>query len=104
MIIERLTSGSRKVNNTFRNTEWSNEAAEAMCNVVREFSITFGKNLTLGDLIDETPKDLISKMMMDEKVYETWFGGRIALLGDGNNRFLKLCFFDGHGYIFPVYF
>ncbi|KAF9185605.1 hypothetical protein BGZ51_002542 [Haplosporangium sp. Z 767] len=84
MVIERLTSESRKVNDTFRNTEWSSEAAEAMCNVVREFPITFGKKLTLGDIIDETPKDLISKMMMDEKMYETWFGGRIVLMGDGS--------------------
>ncbi|KAG0251967.1 hypothetical protein BG011_007291 [Mortierella polycephala] len=83
MVVERLTSESRKVNDTFRNTEWSTEAAEAMCNIVRGFPITFGKDLTLGDLIDATPKDLISKMMLDEKMYETWFGGRIALIGDG---------------------
>ncbi|KAF9309489.1 hypothetical protein BG003_009704 [Podila horticola] len=36
----------------------------------------------MGDLIDRTPKELISKVMLEEKLFETWFGGRVVLLGD----------------------
>lgn len=39
--------------------------------------------MTMGDLIDRTPKELISKVMLEEKLFETWFGGRVVLLGDG---------------------
>jgi hypothetical protein len=59
-----------------------------MCNEVRDFAIPGGPNndMVLGDLIDKTPKDLISKVMLEEKVFDTWFHGRVALLGDGESR------------------
>ncbi|KAF9321207.1 hypothetical protein BG003_003031 [Podila horticola] len=61
-------------------------AAKAMCNQVRDFKVPGGKDgkvHTLGDLIDRTPKDRISKIMLEEKMFSTWHGGRVALLGDG---------------------
>lgn len=56
-----------------------------MCAEVRDFPIISGgdKITTVGDLIDLTPKDLISKVMLEEKVFETWHHKRIALMGDG---------------------
>ena len=38
--------------------------------------------LTLGDYIDRTPKSCIAKMMLEEKVFQSWYGGRTVLLGD----------------------
>lgn len=86
MVTQFLNKETAKSNDSFRNSEWGPEAAEAMCKEVRHFKVPGGKNgqiLTIGDLIDRTPKDLISKVMLEEKIFETWYGSRTVLLGDG---------------------
>lgn len=82
-----------KDNHAFRNSEWDPQAAEEMCRQVRHFKIPGGKNdriLTMGDLIDRTPKNLISNVMLEEKQFDTWNYGRIVLLGDGKCTVLFL--------------
>jgi len=60
-----------------------------MCKEVRDFPIAGGSKTaaegvrTIGTLIDNTPKDLISKVMLEEKVFKTWYHQRTVLLGDG---------------------
>ncbi|KAG0079271.1 hypothetical protein BGZ90_003109 [Linnemannia elongata] len=74
----------------FRNVVGNNrpyagpEAAAAMAAQVRDFPVVSGgdKKLTLGDLIDRTPKELMSKAMQEEKVFKTWFDCRTVLIGD----------------------
>lgn len=86
MVLQFLNKEIAKSNNSFRNSEWGPEAADAMCKEVRHFKIPGGKDdkvLTIGDLIDRTPKGMISKVMLEEKVFDTWYGGRTVLLGDG---------------------
>ncbi|KAF9372250.1 hypothetical protein CPC16_002531 [Podila verticillata] len=83
MVLRHLdTKASRELESSFRNSEWGPEAAEAMCKEVRDFPIPRA-NMTIGDLIDATPKELISKVMLEEKIFDTWHGGRTVLLGDG---------------------
>ncbi|KAF9395082.1 hypothetical protein CPC16_009342 [Podila verticillata] len=68
---------------------WGPGAAAAMCDDVRHLKVPIrheGKNLTVGDLIDMSPKDSISKVMMEEKVFDTWHGGRCVLLGDACHK------------------
>lgn len=74
-----------KDDETFRNSEWGPEAAAVMCEQVRDFPIIAGgdKKFTVGDLIDWTPKEHISKVMLEEKVFQTWGSCRTVLLGDG---------------------
>lgn len=87
MVVQYLDERSFKSNDSFRNSEWGPEAAEAMSKQVRNFKVPGGKDgrvLTLGDYIDRTPKELMSKVMLEEKVFQTWHGGRTVLLGDGN--------------------
>ncbi|KAG0247439.1 hypothetical protein BG011_001472, partial [Mortierella polycephala] len=43
---------------------------------------------TVGELIDATPKDLISKVFCEEKLFETWFCGRTVLIGDACHKML----------------
>ncbi|KAG0029241.1 hypothetical protein BGZ81_003989 [Podila clonocystis] len=88
VVIQHLTGETAKQHDAFRNSEWGPEAAEAMCKQVRDFKIPGGKdgNLTMGDLIDKTPKHLISKVMLEEKVFDTWHGGRTVLLGDACHK------------------
>lgn len=83
-----------KAGEFFRNSNWGPKAVKAMCDEVRDFTVPGGKDgkvLTMGDLIDRTPKDAISKVMLEEKVFDTWSGGRAVLLGDG--RFLLFRWF-----------
>lgn len=65
----------------FRNSEWTPEMNEAMINEFRDRVCPLGG--TMGDLIDDTPKELISKVFIEEKMFKTWFHGRTVLLGDG---------------------
>ncbi|KAF9904348.1 hypothetical protein BX616_001336, partial [Lobosporangium transversale] len=72
---------------SFQNAEWGPEAIEAMCKDVRDFPIPGGLNnsLTMGDLIDHSPS--ISKVLLEEKVFDTWYSGRTVLLGDAAHKF-----------------
>lgn len=65
-------------------SDWGEGATETMCNEVRDFPIPGGDgSLRLGDLIDGTPKAQITKVMLEEKVFDTWYHGRTVLVGDG---------------------
>ncbi|KAF9379885.1 hypothetical protein CPB97_008697 [Podila verticillata] len=82
-----LNKISAKDNDAFRNSEWGPEAAEQMCKEVRDFPVPGGNGqLVLGDLIDRTPKEYISKVMLEEKLFDTWYGGRTVLLGDACHK------------------
>ncbi|KAG0248160.1 hypothetical protein BG011_000413 [Mortierella polycephala] len=86
-VIQYLTKESPKCDDSAKDTEWSSEAAETMCNEVRGFPIPSGNGaLTLGDLIDSTPKDQISKAILKERVFNTWYHGRTVLIGDACHK------------------
>ncbi|KAF9126823.1 hypothetical protein BGW39_006327 [Mortierella sp. 14UC] len=88
-VAQFLDSESSKENDSFRNSEWGPEAAGAMCEQVRDFPVYVGgdKKLTLGDLIDWSDKEYISKVMLEEKVLNTWYGCRTVLIGDACHKF-----------------
>lgn len=86
MVIEFLDRAATKEDESFRLPNWGSQAAETMCNQVRDFKVPSGKDgkvHTLGDLIDRTPKDRISRIMLEEKLFSTWHSDRVALLGEG---------------------
>ncbi|KAF9359791.1 hypothetical protein BGX26_011450 [Mortierella sp. AD094] len=66
----------------FRNAEWGPESIDAMMKEFEDFPCAYGG--TMKDIFDVTPKDLISKVFLEEKVFETWHHGRVVLIGDGN--------------------
>ncbi|KAF9097002.1 hypothetical protein BGX23_010045 [Mortierella sp. AD031] len=69
------------------NTAWGPYAAQAMCDETRSFPIPIGDGkITLGDLYDRTPKNLVSKVSLEEKVFKTWHHGRTVLLGDACHK------------------
>ncbi|GJJ75053.1 hypothetical protein EMPS_07411 [Entomortierella parvispora] len=86
MVVEHSDESSSKEHDSFRNSEWGAGEAGAMAESVRHFPIPNGgkSGTTMGHLIDKTDKDLISKVVLEEKVFKTWYGGRTVLLGDGN--------------------
>lgn len=65
---------------SFRNSEWTSEANEIMIRDAQEFKTPHG---TIGSLIEQTPKDCISRVFLEDKLFETWHSGRIVLIGDG---------------------
>ncbi|KAF9143066.1 hypothetical protein BGX30_001441 [Mortierella sp. GBA39] len=94
MIIHHLTKTTSKaaMEQRFRNndnSEWGPHAAKQMCDETRDFNTPIrdgDRFLTLGDLYDRTPQDLISKVMLEEKVFETWYHGRTVLIGDACHK------------------
>ncbi|KAF9144371.1 hypothetical protein BG015_000132 [Linnemannia schmuckeri] len=92
MVLEHLSKKTSKAaqEQRFRNTdnsEWGPHAAQAMCDETRDFSISFGGGKkTLGDIYDKTPKERIVKVMLEEKVFKTWYSGRTVLLGDACHK------------------
>ncbi|KAG0199147.1 hypothetical protein BGX33_011862 [Mortierella sp. NVP41] len=70
-------------------SDWGESATEDMCKEVHDFPIPDGDGtLTLGDLIDSTPKEQMTKVMLEEKVFDTWYHGRTVLVGDACHKIL----------------
>ncbi|KAF8985199.1 hypothetical protein BGZ46_005562 [Entomortierella lignicola] len=83
----QLDEKSSKLNDVFRSTEWGPEGAYDMCNDIRDFPIPGGNGtLTLGDIIENTPKERISKVALEEKVFDKWYHRRIVLIGDACHK------------------
>ncbi|KAF9120515.1 hypothetical protein BGW39_011315 [Mortierella sp. 14UC] len=84
-----LTEETSKTNDSFRNSEWGPEAAMTMCEEVKDFPIISGgdKKLTLGDLFTWSSKEHMSKVMLEEKVFKTWYDCRTVLIGDACHKF-----------------
>lgn len=39
----------------------------------------------VGDIVNTTPKERVSSVLLEEKFFETWHSKRVVLLGDGND-------------------
>lgn len=75
MVMNFLDKESAKREDSFLNSEWGLEAAEALAREVRAFNVPGTKNgqlLTLGEYVDKTPSHLLSKMMLEEIVFQPW--------------------------------
>ncbi|KAF9355561.1 hypothetical protein BGX26_006408 [Mortierella sp. AD094] len=68
----------------FRNSGWGPESNEAMIKEFEDRVCTLGG--TMGDIIKETPKDRMSKVFLEEKVFKTWHHGRTVLVGDAAHK------------------
>ncbi|KAF9931071.1 hypothetical protein FBU30_010900 [Linnemannia zychae] len=87
-VTQYLNKETSELNDTFRSTDWGSGLAEAMCREVQHFPIPGGNgNLRLADLIINTPRDQIAKVTLEEKVFESWYGGRTVLLGNAVHKF-----------------
>ncbi|KAG0375838.1 hypothetical protein BGX24_008597 [Mortierella sp. AD032] len=87
-VYEYLSGESTQEDESFKNAEWGPKAAGEMCDKVRDFPVVSGgtKQLTIGDLIDWTPKEFISKVMLEEKIFQTWHSGRTVIIGDAVHK------------------
>jgi hypothetical protein len=57
-----------------------------MCDETKDIPIVLGNGkMTLADIFDCTPMDRTSLVMLEEKLFQTWYHGRTVLLGDGKS-------------------
>ncbi|KAF9429190.1 hypothetical protein BGZ76_001687 [Entomortierella beljakovae] len=66
------------------NAEWGPEENDITLNAFRDYPSPIGG--TMGEIFDSTPKELISKVYLEEKIFETWYHGRTVLLGDACHK------------------
>ena len=85
MIVCQYKTLAQAEQEKFRNSEWGPERNAEMIKIVKDFQAPCGG--TLGDLIDQTPADRISRVYLEDKMFETWTHGRTVLIGDGNTGF-----------------
>ncbi|KAF9352547.1 hypothetical protein BGX26_009667 [Mortierella sp. AD094] len=71
----------------FRNSEWNPDANDSALKEYRDLPCPLGG--TMGEIFDATPKNLISKVFLEEKIFTTWHHGRTVLLGDGAANAIK---------------
>ncbi|KAK5823017.1 hypothetical protein F5H01DRAFT_128642 [Linnemannia elongata] len=67
-----------------RSSDWGPLQVEEMANACRDFVCPYGG--TLAEVIDKTPKDRISKVLLEEKFFETWYHNRTVLMGDACHK------------------
>ncbi|KAF9942265.1 hypothetical protein BGZ65_006500 [Modicella reniformis] len=85
MVIEHLHLMTNRTD-IASNAEWGPGTTDAMIDKVKGFPIPSGaEGLTLADVINETPRELISQVALEGKFFETWYSGRTVLVGDGAN-------------------
>lgn len=80
-----MESTSFENNETFKNSEWGSESSKSIEESWLSLPMSIGG--TLGDLVAATPKEAISKVYFEEKLYTTWFHNRVVLMGDGEFLF-----------------
>ncbi|KAF9104918.1 hypothetical protein BGX27_009877 [Mortierella sp. AM989] len=68
-----------------RNSEWGPETNDATLDRYRDLPCPLGG--TMGDLFDATPKDLTSKIFLEEKLFKTWHYSKTVLIGDACHKF-----------------
>ncbi|KAF9147810.1 hypothetical protein BG015_010490 [Linnemannia schmuckeri] len=81
-VIQNVPRADESSGDSFRFSEWGPHAAKEMADYVRHLSNPFLEGGTLGDVIDHTPMELVSKIMLEEKFFESWYEDRVVLLGD----------------------
>ncbi|KAG0361772.1 hypothetical protein BGZ54_008973 [Gamsiella multidivaricata] len=70
----------------FRNSEWGAETSDAYIKEFYDLPCPFGG--IMGDLVDDTPHELISKVFVEEKLFDTWYYGCTVLIGDSCHKML----------------
>ncbi|KAF9095656.1 hypothetical protein BGX23_000156 [Mortierella sp. AD031] len=85
-----LTNNSGDEN--FMVSEFGQEEAERTCFLIKDLKLPFGG--TLADLIKNTSRECITKILVEEKHFKTWHYGRTVLMGEACHKFVS---FSGQG-------
>ncbi|KAF9144977.1 hypothetical protein BGX30_010799 [Mortierella sp. GBA39] len=85
-VVSQLATFEEAVEEKFRNSEWNPQTTEPMIAEVKDFLTPFGG--TMGELISATPTDMISRVFLEDKLFETWHADRTVLIGDACHKLL----------------
>ncbi|KAG0019893.1 hypothetical protein BGZ80_005111 [Entomortierella chlamydospora] len=61
----------------------SSEMAQSILDEIRDTPTAYG--CSVGDIIGTTPKELVSSVVLEEKLFKTWYNKRVVLIGDGTS-------------------
>ncbi|GJJ68647.1 hypothetical protein EMPS_00993 [Entomortierella parvispora] len=86
VIVSQVASIAEFEQIKFRNSEWGPESNPEFIDQVKDFKVP-GCG-TLGNLINATPEANISRVFLEEKLFETWSHGRTVLIGDAAHKLL----------------
>ncbi|KAI7824106.1 hypothetical protein BC939DRAFT_450581 [Gamsiella multidivaricata] len=82
----QFTSSTQAEDQHFRNSKWESESSETI--LKRYYDSPSNLGGTMGDIFDATPKEGISTVYLEEKLFETWCHGRTVLIGDACHKML----------------
>ncbi|KAG0001419.1 hypothetical protein BGZ65_003507 [Modicella reniformis] len=69
----------------FMASELGPEAIEEMCSRYQDFDCPFGGSMK--DIFDQSPPHLMSRILVQEMIFDKWCGGRTVLLGNACHKF-----------------
>ncbi|KAF9087107.1 hypothetical protein BGX27_003011 [Mortierella sp. AM989] len=87
----QLQSNSFVQSDAHENSDWGSESSGSIHEDWRSFKLPLGvdgSRITIGDLIDATDKENVTKVMLEEKLYTTWYHCRTVLMGDACHKML----------------
>ncbi|KAF9961312.1 hypothetical protein BGZ65_010952 [Modicella reniformis] len=82
----QIDADSYDESNKVDNAEYAPESCGMIPDECRSFPLPI--NGTMGDLIDATPKESISRVVLEEKIFTTWHHTRTVLIGDACHKML----------------
>ena len=88
-VVRQLESEAQCEEEKFNGIPWEPERAVEMMQEIKDFKIPHDR--TLGDLFDQTPRESISRVYLEDKLYKTWNHDRIVLIGDAAHKVNILC-------------
>ncbi|KAG0225389.1 hypothetical protein BGW42_004459 [Actinomortierella wolfii] len=65
---------------------WGPESPSEILAEAHKFKCPYSSAGSALDLIAATPRDRISKVLLEEKMFESWYSGRVVLIGDGASQ------------------
>ncbi|KAF9896849.1 hypothetical protein BX616_006649, partial [Lobosporangium transversale] len=71
----------KEAGDQLKSSEWNPESSSDMLRGFYDLPCPWGG--TMGEIIEATPKEMRSRVVLEEKVFETWHHGRVVLIGDG---------------------
>ncbi|KAF9971234.1 hypothetical protein BGZ73_005852 [Actinomortierella ambigua] len=90
LLAPKISEGEESV----RLSDWEMRTEEDLSKQLRDVKLAIGENSTAADLIDNTEPEYISRVLLEDKLFHTWFEGRTVLLGDACHKLLP---FGGQG-------
>ena len=100
MVISQVSSITEFEKLKFRNSEWGPESNPEFIEQVKDFKVP-GCG-TVGTLVNATPEANISRVFLEEKLFETWSHGRTVLIGDGKMPLYLSIGFDEYQVYFEL--